>query len=87
MNTADESNQLHESHLRSIIKALSWRIIASCTTAGIAFFVTGQIGVALTIGGMELFIKILAYYLHERAWQLVPIGTIRTFYRWWNQSK
>jgi uncharacterized membrane protein len=87
MDSGSNPAQLHESHLRSIIKALSWRIIASCTTAGIAYFVTGQMGVALTIGGMELFIKILAYYLHERAWQMVPIGTIRTLYRWWNPSK
>ena len=83
----DHKTNLHESHLRSIIKAISWRVIASCTTAAIAYVVTGQMGVALTIGTMELFIKIFAYYLHERAWQLVPIGTIRTFYKWWNHSK
>lgn len=42
---------------------------------------------ALTIGGLEFLLKILAYYIHERAWQLVPIGSIRTVYRWMNGSK
>ena len=81
MTTADLAAQEHESHLRSIIKAMSWRLIATCTTAAIAYLVTGRIGVALAIGGMELFVKILAYYLHERAWQMVPIGTVRSIFQ------
>jgi uncharacterized membrane protein len=81
MTMAELAAQLHESHLRSIIKAMSWRMIATCTTAAIAYLVTGRIGIALTIGGMELFVKILAYYLHERAWQMVPIGTIRSVFQ------
>ncbi len=78
---------IHESHLRSVIKALSWRIIATCTTATIAYIVTGRIEIALTIGAMEFVFKIVAYYFHERAWQLVPVGTIRRIYRWMNHSK
>ena len=77
----------HESHLRSVIKAFSWRVIATSTTALIAYLVTGRIDVALTIGGLEFFFKIFGYYLHERAWQLVPIGSIRTLYQWMNGSK
>jgi uncharacterized membrane protein len=73
-----DTTTIHESHLRSVVKAMSWRVIATCTTAAIAYVVTGRMGIALTIGGMELFIKIFAYYLHERLWQQVPVGTIRT---------
>jgi uncharacterized membrane protein len=71
----------HESHLRSILKAFSWRIIATCTTAAIAYIVTGNIKVALVIGGAEFMVKIAAYYIHERAWQIVPPGTIRKLYQ------
>ncbi len=72
--------QSHESHLRSILKAFSWRIIATCTTGAIAYVVTGKIKVALIIGGMEFVVKIAFYYLHERAWQILPTGTIRKLY-------
>lgn len=77
-----ETLTLHESHLRSLLKAFSWRIIATATTAIIAYFVTGEIGVAVAIGGMEFFLKLIAYYLHERSWQLVPLGSIRALSRW-----
>jgi uncharacterized membrane protein len=66
-----------ESHLRSILKGFTWRILATTTTITIAYIITGEVGDALTIGGIEFVGKIFIYYLHERAWQLVPPGTIR----------
>lgn len=66
-----------ESHLRSLLKATSWRVIATLTTAIIAYFITGEVETALMIGGIEFFIKLMIYYAHERAWQLVPRGGIR----------
>ena len=72
---------VHESRTRSVFKALSWRIIATSTTAAIAYYITGQIEIALAIGGLEFFLKIAVYYFHERAWQLVPPGTIRNLFR------
>ena len=82
-----ETLNSQESHLRSLLKAISWRLIATATTAAIAYFVTGEIGVAVAIGGMEFFLKLIAYYLHERGWQLVPLGTIRALSRWRFGSK
>ncbi len=32
---------------------------------------------AFEIGGIEVLAKIIFYYLHERAWQVLPRGTIR----------
>ncbi len=72
-----EHPKLRESHLRSFLKAFTWRIIATFTTAIIAYFVTKELTVALTIGGIEFTVKYVAYYVHERVWQLVPRGTIR----------
>lgn len=66
-----------ESPLRSLLKAFSWRIVATTTTALIAFFITGDVATALSIGGIEFVLKFVIYYLHERAWQLVPRGTFR----------
>ena len=62
-----------DTHIRSILKSLSWRFLASFTTIVIAYFITGEVSHALTIGGFEFFAKIFIYYFHERVWQLVPI--------------
>jgi uncharacterized membrane protein len=75
MTTESQPNK--ESHLRSVLKALSWRIIATATTAVIAYLITGQVSVALIIGGIEFFSKFLLYYLHERLWQGIPRGVVR----------
>ena len=63
---------MSDSHLRSLGKAFSWRVVATVTTATIAYVVTGEVGTALTIGGIEFVLKFFIYYLHERAWNLVP---------------
>ena len=70
-----------ESHLRSILKGLTWRIIATTTTVTIAYLITGEVDQALTIGGIEFFGKLLIYYLHERAWQLAPRGSLRKVFK------
>jgi uncharacterized membrane protein len=44
--------------------------------------VTGQLATALAVGSIEPFIKLIVYYVHERAWQRVPIGTVRRLARW-----
>ena len=63
-----------ESNVRSLLKAVSWRIIATLTTILIAWVVYGDIKPALTIGGIEFITKFFVYYGHERIWQLVPHG-------------
>ncbi len=75
-----ESPLYRESHLRSLLKAASWRVIATLTTGFIAYFITGNVETALMIGGIEFFIKFVVYYAHERAWQLIPRGGIRQLY-------
>ena len=72
---------MKESHARSILKGVTWRILATATTVTIAFFITGDVQSALTIGGIEFFGKLLLYYLHERAWQIVPVGKIRSIFK------
>ena len=73
----DSSGALKESHLRSVLKAFSWRVIATLTTALIAYAITGELDTAILIGAIEFVAKMFLYYMHERAWQLVPRGTIR----------
>ena len=66
-----------ESNVRSLLKAVSWRVIATLTTILIAWLIYRDIRPALAIGGIEFFAKFFVYYGHERLWQLVPRGTVR----------
>jgi len=66
-----------ESRLRSLLKAASYRVVGSITTTLLAWIVTGDWKVSLSIGALEPLVKTIIYYLHERAWQQVPRGTLR----------
>jgi len=70
-----------ESHLRSLLKGLSWRVVGTLTTVLVAYFLTGNTKAALAIGGIEVVTKLLLYYGHERAWQAVPRGRFRQLFR------
>jgi|GEM_PF-2600337 adenylylsulfate kinase len=63
-----------ESHKRSIIKAMSWRIIAVVVTTLTTYFFTEEIGLSLGVGLVDSAIKIFAYYGHERWWNRVDFG-------------
>jgi uncharacterized membrane protein len=54
--------------IKSVMKAISWRIVGTIDTMVISFIITGKLTMALTIGGVEVFTKIMLYYLHERLW-------------------
>ncbi len=63
-----------ESHIRSVIKGITWRIIATTDTVLVVLLITClygncSLGSAIKIGIIEFFIKLLVYYLHERFWQ------------------
>ena len=59
---------------RSILKAISWRITGSLDTIIVSFFVTGSVKIAFSIGVVEVFTKMLLYYLHERVWNKIQFG-------------
>jgi uncharacterized membrane protein len=63
-----------EGHGRSFLKAVSWRAVGSIDTFTISFFISGKAGLAGSIAAVEVVTKILIYYLHERAWAMLPWG-------------
>ncbi len=63
-----------ESRRRSLVKALSWRVIAWCITACVAYLFTGKAVFALSIGFADSLLKIFAYYAHERTWMSIDYG-------------
>jgi len=66
---------IKETHKRSITKAISWRAIAFIITSIVVYMGTKNLALAASIGLTDSVIKIAAYYLHERGWNLTKFGT------------
>lgn len=64
----------YETKSRSIIKTISWRILATLTTIILVYIFIGDVSVALSVGGIEVFLKMLVYFLHERMWSRIKFG-------------
>lgn len=63
-----------EAHSRSLVKAVSWRVLGSIDTFVISYFITGKLVFAASIASVETFTKIVLFYFHEQAWARVPWG-------------
>jgi uncharacterized membrane protein len=63
-----------ETHLRSVIKAVSWRTGGTLVTVAITWVVTGRLDLAVKVGVLETVVKIGAFYLHERIWNWLDFG-------------
>ncbi len=63
-----------ETSTRSVLKTISWRVVATLTTATIVWLVTGRLTLALAIGGIEAVSKMVLYYGHERLWDRIRVG-------------
>jgi len=63
-----------ENHRRSIIKAVTWRIIALTVTSVVVFLFTQETVLAVEIGLIDSLIKLFTYYAHERAWNKIRFG-------------
>mgnify|MGYP006096270019 FL=1 len=66
-------NHKKSSHIRSLLKGISWRFIATSDTILVVLLITCLIGQcslenALKIGASEFLIKLAIYYFHERLW-------------------
>ena len=64
----------HESHARSVMKAISWRGTGSLDTFLVSWVITGSATFAGSIAAAEIASKVFLYYLHERVWSFVSWG-------------
>lgn len=65
-----------DTHLRSLIKAITYRVFGALATFLIAWLVTGRIRSALQIGIADTLLKICVFYVHERLWDRVNLGRL-----------
>ena len=63
-----------ETRFRSVLKALSWRFLATIITSTIVWCLTGKADFALTVGVIDTTVKLLVYFFHERIWLRIPFG-------------
>ena len=73
-----------DTKIRSILKTVSWRLLATCTTITLVLIFTKELRTAFEIGALELILKLIIYYGHERIWNRVKIGRheVRPFVLW-----
>lgn len=63
-----------ERPVRSLVKAISWRVTGSIDTILLSWLFTGDMRIAAAIGLTEVATKMVLYYVHERAWNRIPLG-------------
>ncbi|MCK5176312.1 MAG: DUF2061 domain-containing protein [Candidatus Aenigmarchaeota archaeon] len=65
-----------DTHKRTIVKTITWRIIATLTTVLTIYFWTNDWSLALGSGLVANALKTIFYYIHERAWNLTDFGRL-----------
>jgi adenylylsulfate kinase len=73
-----------ETKIRSVVKSISWRILATLTTVALVYIFIGDTTIAFTVGGIEIVLKMLVYFIHERVWDKLKFGKheIQPFVVW-----
>jgi uncharacterized membrane protein len=64
------------SHMRSLAKAISWRVVGSADTFILSLIFTHSGKYAISIASAEALTKIALYYFHERVWRRVRWGRL-----------
>lgn len=62
------------SHARSLAKAISWRFFGNLISFIIIYGLTHNGKLALAVSAIELVVKIVLYYYHERVWNKIKWG-------------
>jgi adenylylsulfate kinase len=63
-----------ETKYRSLAKSITWRIIATLTTVILVYIFFRRLELAVAVGGIEVLLKLLFNFLHERAWLFIKFG-------------
>ncbi len=66
-----------ETKRRSVLKAFSWRFLATLITTAIVWGLTGKGEFAAKVGLMDTTVKLFVYFIHERVWLRIPFGKIK----------
>lgn len=63
-----------EKPIRSVAKALSWRVVGTLDTLLVSYILTGEISLAASIASVDFITKLILYFFHERVWNIIKWG-------------
>lgn len=64
-----------------ICKTITWRLLSLATSTIIAFIITGDLFIGLSIGFSDSILKLVMYWWHEKKWDQIikkKIKSIKT---------
>jgi uncharacterized membrane protein len=67
---------MSDTSVRSLAKAVSWRITGTIDTFLISWLITGQALLASGIALTEIMTKVGLYWAHERVWSRIKWGRL-----------
>jgi uncharacterized membrane protein len=67
-----------ESHWRSAMKGISYRVFGTLITTTVSYAMMGSIKKAAVIGVVEVVAKVALYWAHERIWAKVAWGRLHS---------
>lgn len=63
-----------EKPIRSVAKALSWRVVGTLDTLVVSYILTGRMSLAASIASVDFITKLILYFFHERIWNIIKWG-------------
>jgi len=75
-DTTYEQDAQSEKPIRSVVKAISWRVIGTVDTLVVSYVILGdgRLGEASMIAGVDFVTKMILYFAHERVWNKIKWG-------------
>ena len=69
-----EKDKNSEKPIRSIAKAISWRLLGTIDTLVVSYFIIGEVSLAASIASIDFITKLILYFFHERIWNKIKWG-------------
>jgi uncharacterized membrane protein len=63
-----------ERHERSVVKALTWKLVATVMAFVVSYRYTRDVTAATSVALTMFVAGLVAYYIHERIWNRIPWG-------------
>lgn len=64
-----------ETHARSIVKSVTYRVIIIISIFIVSYLTTGRLADAASITGITAITGTVIYYIHERVWSKIQWGS------------
>ena len=69
-----DAGKKSERPIRSVAKAISWRVVGTLDTLLISYVLTGKVALAASIASIDFVTKMFLYFFHERFWNKINWG-------------